>query len=99
MSTHVLLHLNLLNTDDDTRDSMYELMKGAKWTKTHPAMTSWTCTFRDDTDGVAEAVVYEIKQLAAKAGVPKLWGVAQCGNAPAINFAYKPAPRLVLGRH
>lgn len=99
MNTHVLLHLNLLNTDEETRDAMYALMQAEKWKKGHPAFTSWTCFYNDGPEGVAEAVVDEIKRLAAKAGVPKLYGVAQCGNAAAIDFAYRAAPRLTLGRY
>jgi len=33
-------------------------------------------------------VIAEIKQLAMKARVPRLYGVAQCGNAFAFDFEY-----------
>ena len=99
MRTHVLLHLNLLNTDEETRDAMYELMRGEKWTKVHPAYTSWTCVYANGPDGVASEVITEIKRLAAEAGVPRLFAVAQCGNAVAIDFAYTATPRQTSRRY
>lgn len=91
MATHVLLHLNLLNTDDDTRAELYELLESAQWFKTHPAFTSWRCQYKSDVVDVPNVVIREIKRLAAQAGVPRLYGVAQCGNSQAFSFEYNVA--------
>lgn len=93
MSTHVLLHLNLLNTPEDTRADFYELLKSSKWFKVHPAFTAWKCRYKDEVADVENVVIREIKQLAQEAGVPHLYGVGQCGNAPAFDFEYRAAAR------
>jgi hypothetical protein len=98
MSTHVLLHLNLLSTPDAARTTLYELLEAKQWFKVHPSFTAWRCKYKDDVENVPAEVVREIKQLALKAGVPKLYGVAQCGNSVAFDFEYDATPKLYLKR-
>ena len=98
MSTHVLLHLNLLSTSETARSTLYEMLEARKWFKVHPSFTAWRCQYKDDVTNVPAEVIGEIKRLAAKAGVPMLYGVAQCGNATAFDFEYDTTPKLYVKR-
>ena len=98
MSIHVLLHLNLLSTPDSAREELYELLETYHWTKTHPSFTAWRCRYKDTVVDVRSAVIGEIKALAKKAGVPRLLGVGQAGNAMAFDFECRVAPKHYVKR-
>lgn len=98
MSIHVLLHVNLLTTPETVRERFYELLEEHHWVKAHPTYTAWRCQYKDGATNLRSEVEREIKMLAATARVPRLYGVAQCGNSVAFDFEFRAAPRLYVAR-
>ena len=98
MSTHVLLHLNLLNTTQHARADFYERLESNNVVKVHPVFTAWRCKYKDDVVDVKNVVIREVKELAREAGVSRLYGIGQCGNAKAFEFEYVAAAKPYIRR-
>ena len=98
MSTNVLLHINVLRTADDKRAKFYQLLEASLWVRLHPVYTSWRCGYKSGGINLPDAVISEIRLLAASAGVVALHAVAQCGNTQAFCFEYNAVTQSDLLR-
>jgi hypothetical protein len=96
MATNVLLHVNAMQTNEDSRAVFYQLLKENLWIRMHSVYTTWCCRYSDDVYDVPEEVIGEIRRLAALAGVTSFNAVAQCGNTQAFWFEYSLAKRADL---